>query len=296
MMDRPSPYWKKAVVVSLIAAMTATGTAYAETAGDETEPTEAVTPSMRLGFPDVSPSHWAFKHISKLALLGIVQGDHLGLYNPENPVSQQDVIIMAIRMMGLESEALASTSTPVLPFDDVRNDARPYVAMAISKGLINLQEEIEDAKNWGNRNATRDWVAKMIVRAIGKEYDAINRAETPTPFADNDAISPSVRGYINAAVDLKLVNGFEDGTFRPSGEVTRAQMATFLSRAEQYLERRSSRVITGYVTDISGANLTIEDENGRSSRVRLQSNALFFTYKDDTRRLIPSDIQLYNEV
>ncbi|MEF3301724.1 S-layer homology domain-containing protein [Paenibacillus sp. GYB003] len=295
---------KLAATYSLVSTMLLAAPVYAEptggtgTSGSNTSGTSQTASNVRVSFPDVPAAHWAVKHITRLAVEGIVQGDDLGRYNPDSSVSQQDVIIMAIRMMGLENAALQSKTNVALPFgeDDVRKDARPYVAYAIDQGLIDLQEEYTAGKKWGTKEAPREWVAKVVVRAIGKKQEAQNRAGTPSSFADNGKITPSAVGYVNAAVALGLVNGFEDNTFRPDGSVTRAQMATFWSRAEKYLANPSSRILKGTVMAQNGNKLTIRDAGGATKDVQLSANALFFTYKDDTTRLSPSDIKLYNEV
>lgn len=299
---------KMAAAYSLVSTMIWAAPAYAEVTGGTNNSnttnnsaqtgTPNSTANVRTSFADVPSSHWAIKHITRLAVEGVVQGDDLGRYNPESAVSQQDVIIMAIRMMGLEDTALKSKSNVALPFgeDDVRKDARPYVAYAIDQGLLDLQEEYIAGKKWGTKEAPREWVAKVVIRAIGKKQDALNKAGTASAFADNNKISSSSLGYVNAAVDLGLVNGFEDNTFRPDGSVTRAQMATFWSRAEKYLTNPSNRILTGTVMGINGSKLSIRDNAGKTKEVQLSNGAAFFTYKDDTTRLSPSDIKLYNEV
>ena len=60
--------------------------------------------SVKLSFPDVKSDYWGIRHISKLALEGIIEGYEDGAYRAENSVSQQDVLIMATRMMGLQNE------------------------------------------------------------------------------------------------------------------------------------------------------------------------------------------------
>lgn len=94
----------------------------------------------------MSPQHWAIKHITKLAAIGIIQGYERAEYRPENSVSQQDVIVMAIRMMGLEKQALENKAETVLPVQ-VSDYAKPYVAYAFDRGLILTQEEAGDTSS-----------------------------------------------------------------------------------------------------------------------------------------------------
>jgi propanediol utilization protein len=135
----------------------------------------------------------------------------------------------------------------------------------------------------------------MIIRAIGKQ-DLASTSTEPLEFADKDQVSANAVGYISAAVTLKLVYGFDDNTFAPKGSVTRAQMATFLSRAEPYLENRSSRVYAGYVTQNNGNVWTVQDKDGVTKQLQLYPTASVFGVGEEGRKMTASEVKLYSEV
>lgn len=251
------------------------------------------------GFTDVSNDHWAIKHITKLAALGIIQGVEKGKFSPDTQVSQQDVVIMAIRMMGLENEALKNKTETILPVA-VDSYAKPYIAYAFDKDLIDVKEETDAAgtnsKNaWGSRPATREWVAKLVIRSINKQDLAKQKNADPSIFSDSKDMSSWAVGYINAAVSLNIVNGVDDNNFQPKGNVTRAQMATFLSRADKELTTRSDRVVIGYMMGIKDRKMTILDKQGKTTEFTVTSDTAFYNAKDDSR--IPStQIKDTNEV
>jgi hypothetical protein len=247
------------------------------------------TSNVKLSFPDVKSDYWGIRHISKLALEGIIEGYEDGAYRAENSVSQQDVLIMATRMMGLQGEVDAMTTTTVFPdFMLVDNYARNYVAVALQKGLISNEEEKvrsqsdKSKEKWGSRKATREWVAEIVIRAIGKAALAQSLSTTQTAFNDNSSISSTTLGYVNAAVDLKVVDGFEDGTFQPKGAVTRAQMAAFLSRSQKELATLPSRAVKGYMTSLTSGSIGIMDKDGNTSTYKLSPNTVFYGNKNDT--------------
>ncbi|MGF9915297.1 S-layer homology domain-containing protein [Paenibacillus ehimensis] len=249
-------------------------------------------------FTDVGDKHWAIKHVTKLASLGVIEGYEKGEYKPENSVSQQEVIVMALRFMGLESEVAKSKTETALPFS-VDKFFKPYVAYAIDRGLINIQEETADGTNaktaWGAKEASREWVAKLVIRAIGKQELATQQAQSSSSFTDSKDFSSWAAGYINAAVSLKIVQGFEDNSFKPKDKVTRAQMATFLSRADKESTSRSSRVATGYVMELTDRKISVLNANGQTTEYTLSSDTAFYSGKDDSR-ISPSNIKLTNEV
>ncbi|NQX64815.1 S-layer homology domain-containing protein [Paenibacillus alba] len=275
-----------AIVSSLIVtSLAGTPALAANTTPNSTSPANNVKTS----FPDVSSDYWGIRHISKLALEGVIDGFEDGAYRAENSVTQQDVLIMATRMMGLQGDVDAMTNSTIFPdFMLVDNYARNYVAIALQKGLITNEEEKQrslDEKSkekWGERKATREWVAEVVVRAIGKGALAQSMSTTPTTFKDNNSISSTTLGYVNAAVSLKIVDGFEDGSFQPKGVVTRAQMAAFLSRSQKNLATLPSRVVKGYLTSLTSGSIGLMDKDGNTSTYKLSSNAVFYGNKNDT--------------
>ena len=221
----------KVLLSSIIVTSLAGTPVFAESTASTTSTTAAST-AVKVKFPDVKSDYWGIRHITKLATEGIIEGFEDGTYRADKYVSQQDVIIMAVRMMGLESEVKSRKDSIIFPeFLQVDDYARNYVAVALDHNLITLPEEKliwGTSKNkWGSQGATREWVAKIVIRSIDKQKTADSLSATPTSFTDNSDISYSSLGYINAAVSLQIVNGFEDGSFKPNGTVTRAQMAAF---------------------------------------------------------------------
>ncbi|MBP1961890.1 S-layer homology domain-containing protein [Paenibacillus aceris] len=260
------------------------------------------TKNVKLSFPDVKSDYWGIRHISKLALEGIIEGYEDGAYRAENSVSQQDVLIMAVRMMGLQDEVNSMTTTTVFPdFMLVDNYARNYVAVALQKGLISNEEEKERSLNdkskekWGQRKASREWVAEIVIRAIGKGAFAQSLSQTPTTFNDNNEISTSTLGYVNAAVALKVVDGFEDGTFQPKGAVTRAQMAAFLSRSQKDLTSLPAHAKKGYLTNLTSGTIGLMDKEGNTSTYKLSPNTVFYGNKNDTA-IDPKELEETYEV
>lgn len=239
---------------------------------------------MKTSFPDVPATHWGLKHISKLALLGIIEGDEYG-FRPEDKVSQQDVLVMAIRMLGLEDEAKSlNGTTTVLPFD-VMDYAKNYVVIADKYGLIDRSEEtaVKGSGAWGSRSATREWVAKIVVRALGRAEEAKQLSSTPTVFVDNKDIAANNVGFVGVASKLGIVQGFEKGDFQPKGVVTRAQMATFLSRSDQYMTGSQLRVTKGYVVEISSNKLVLQDEAGMLTEFKVAPEISYYSSKSETK-------------
>lgn len=251
--------------------------------GTTSNTTQALKP--RTPFTDVKAGHWAEKYISKLSLLGIIKGEK-GLFNPSQYVKQQDVVIMAIRMMGLENE-IDKNTTVVFPSNfKVSNTAKPYVVLAFSKNLLDKEEEMTTSGNdltaWGDRIATREWVAKVIVRALGKQDAAIKLMNQPTTFKDNGQIDKKALGYINVALNLELIKGMTPDTVVPTGKMNRAQIATLISRAVSMSDVPLQNETRGVITELTPQLLKVRADNGQVREFALQSNTNYYTYKTET--------------
>lgn len=84
----------------------------------------------------------------------------------------------------------------------------------------------EDGTFKPNQPVTREEAATIIGRAL--ELEDVERRETvfddvhPNSFAS---------GYIQAAYEKNVINGYDDGTFKPKNNITRLEMAYLLSNA-----------------------------------------------------------------
>ncbi|MGB4026435.1 MAG: S-layer homology domain-containing protein, partial [Bacillota bacterium] len=82
---------------------------------------------------------------------------------------------------------------------------------------------------------TRAEFAKMIVCMLGLESVAESLKGEAVLFADVDA-DHWAAGYINVAQMMGIVNGYEDGTFRPEGNITYAEALKMVLAAMGYSE------------------------------------------------------------
>lgn len=267
----------KAAIVLLTASLSL-GTTAAMAAPTDTNTSQSTAQNTsvkpNLKFTDVPVSHWANKYITKLALLGIVDGKSVGVYDPGSSVTQEEVVTMLVRMLGLEK---AAGELPAFASDlQVSDYAKKYLFMALEKGIISYPEESAvSGTGWGTRQASREWVAKLVIRAIGKQAEANEMANQTTRFGDDADISSSARGFINQAVALKIVDGLEDGTFKPAKSVTRAEMATFLSRTSPYMDSTDISGL-GIVESVTDKAVVLSDDFGDQKTFGFNADSLFY--------------------
>ncbi|PZD93591.1 hypothetical protein DNH61_23525 [Paenibacillus sambharensis] len=283
--------WKKLLISTIICSMLSSGAAYAETAGTtkgaastEGTVTAPASGSVSMLFSDVAAGHWAEKHIGKLSLQGIVKGNN-GKFRPADSVTQQEAVVMAIRFLGLEDEVDAA----VMSFPEsfrVGNYYTSYAALAFQKGLLEQETEMKAAaadssSDWGSKPATREWITKLVVRAIGEQEKAAAMSGSAPAFHDAALADSSYNGYINAAVSLGLVNGVSANRFDPKGLVNRAMMATLLSRAEAKYPVNYEGQSQGVISAVSDNQITLYYADGRTVTYALTPSTMVFRFDSE---------------
>ncbi|MBB6674753.1 S-layer homology domain-containing protein [Cohnella nanjingensis] len=241
-------------------------------------PAPSASAAAKTPFSDVTAGHWAEKHIAKLALQGLVLGDK-GKFNPTGVLSREDAVIIAIRFMGLEEEAKASGASAFPSTFYVDDYAKPYVNYAIKQKLLTSEQfalaEKETTVKWGKAPATREWISRLLVRAIGKEADAVASGGKATTFADNAAIDSTLLGYVNVAVAEGLVKGVDGNKFDPKASVNRATIATLFSRAESKVQVAYPGQASGMVLTVAPDKVSLLHSDGTTTAYAITDSTLF---------------------
>ncbi|MBD2869721.1 S-layer homology domain-containing protein [Paenibacillus arenilitoris] len=239
-------------------------------------------------FTDISSGHWAEKHVAKLALQGIITGYASGstyVFKPNQSVSQQEAVLMALRFAGLDDQV---DDDAIIGFPNnftVNNYYKPYILLAFSLGLLDQQEEYanaaKDAKvSWGTKPASREWVTKLMIRAIDKEDEAERLKDAASSFADAGQIDGKYKGYVNAASELELVKGVTAEKFDPKANVTRASLATLFSRAQKLYPVEYVGQTDGILTKLTDTAVTLYSE-GKETTYTVDADTLYYHYDSE---------------
>lgn len=267
-------------------------------AGGAVVPAGTANAAESVSFNDVTSSHWAEKHISKLALQGIITG-YNGEFRPSDTVTRQEAVLMALRFAGLEDEVQANDVIAYPSSFVVSSFYKAYIALAFDKGLLDREDEYalaaaETDQDWGTAPASREWVTKLMVKAIGEEDKAESMMYSASSFNDSGSIDSSYLGYVNAAVSMELVNGVTDSKFDPQASVNRASLATMFSRAEDIYPVNYDGQTYGIVTKIDSSSITLYAD-GEETNYTIGSGTKFYRYDSDKAVSI-DDLDLYTDV
>lgn len=213
-----------------------------------------------LDFNDIQEAQWAAAYIAKMKSKNVFQGYEDGTFRPNQPVKRAEAIATAVRLLGLENEAKAIPLDTKIHFKDADLIDRkfPWAKGSIVIGLENgLFDESEDSIQ-PDKPASRLWVARLLVKSLGLQAEALREMNKTPDFTDADQIPAGSIGYVNVAVEQGIVSGYPNGTFRPNTNVTRAEMATLLDRTGVAL------MVNDGATEVNG---TILDIHFNSSNV-----------------------------
>lgn len=112
-------------------------------------------------------------------------------------------------------------------------DAAPYIEAAVKNGFINGRRDKDDRFVFGyNDKLTREQAASSIMSAAGLAVNWSNdkaiRTQLARTFKDHQSISTLAGPYVLAAVQRGYLQRYEDWTFRPGEQLTRADAAMMI--------------------------------------------------------------------
>jgi hypothetical protein len=169
--------------------------------------------------------HWAESYAGYLYRRGVTSGRMEGdtpVFAPNEPMTRAEFAVFLCRWLELDT---AYDGRPeFVDAEDIPDWAVEYVYTAAVNGLI--QGELNGGELWFKPNdiLTRAQAATILGRTLsgGSPYADLF-------FPDAELIPSWAEPYISRLTYLGVFNGFEDGTFRPSDTLTRAQAAKLLT-------------------------------------------------------------------
>ena len=181
----------------------------------------AGTSSTTPAFNDMK-DHWANDAVAYLKRSGISNGSN-GNFLPDTNISRQEFAVLLARYLGSSQDH----SSVQLPFADTNeiaswalNGAKAMYSLGIIKGSSDGSGKLYFNPT---ANVSRQEAVTMLGRLTEKGY-----AQGALKFTDSSAIQSWAAEYVSTLSTMGILTGFSDGSFRPNGAMTRAQVATVL--------------------------------------------------------------------
>lgn len=218
-----------------------------------------------LAYSDTN-SHWAAKEISRLSSQKIVEGNN-GYFSPDQAITRAQFAKLIVQALGQGEEVKLLKGSKTV-FTDVPSSswAAGYVTLAQEQGIVT---GFADGTFRPNQKIKRYEIAVMLSRALKPLAD---RQEPPElNFTDTQEIPGWAADGVGQVVQLGLVNGYTDNTFRPNRDTTRAEATALLTR---YLD------VLGRSYDFYGEVVSV-DTNMKALTLRVSGQETMFGYAQD---------------
>ncbi len=199
-----------------------------------------------LQFTDVEGNFFEME-IAKMGALDVIKGTNKK-FNPNDNVTNQEVLTFLVRLQGLEQDAMEVANT--IRQDDNRIGSLwsiGYLNVAMNIGLIG-QREYNQSRSTDQEGldretsflrdapATREdvgaWVHDLVLINNVDTFNDIQKMQKVLTFTDYENIAPDKIDKINKITSKGIMNGRTDGTFDPKGYITRGEMAKVLSNID----------------------------------------------------------------
>lgn len=154
------------------------------------------------------------KKVEKFNHIAYIEGYEDNTVRANGKLTRGEAAAMVTRLAELDLSNKAKAD-----YKDLEDNAwyLPYINAALKAGML----DAEDGNLRPNDNITRAEFAKMLA-AIDKDNNYVSEFK--------DIAGHKYEKEINKITGNKRVEGYEDGTFRPDGYLTRAEAASFLNR------------------------------------------------------------------
>lgn len=203
-------------------------------------------------FSDVSEDFWAHEAISFMEGRNIVNGfAEDGTFRPGQFATREQTATILRNFFGLELKNKVKNFNDV----DINSWSKKYIDLS-SQYLYD-----SDSNNFRPYDfATRVEVAEAILRILGLDLDEAN-FETIEMFNDYSTFNEEDKKVIALIVENGIMKGYDDGSFLPQRNITRAEICSLLYNAfngkEELLKKNDDKV----VVSVNNDEITVKEFN-----------------------------------
>lgn len=205
------------VSIGLKVYVTGNGTSNAQT-DTSTEDTSIETNSANktASFTDTE-SHWGKEYIERLYELGAVSGYSDGSFGPDKEITRAEILKITLQVFNHDTASASNTGV----FTDIgsKDWFANYVGYANIKGIVS---GYSDSTFKPNNNVSRAAALKIIILAAG-----ITNPTGSTNFSDVKS-EDWFNAYTAWAKENEIIGGYEDGSFKPGQNITRAEASKII--------------------------------------------------------------------
>ena len=162
------------------------------------------------------------------------------------------------------------------------------VSLQFQKGLLST---FPDNTFRPNGQVSRAEFAALLVRALGRQGEATQKASAPLSIKDAADVPATLHGYVAVAIDQKIMPPSSDGAFRPNAPTTRGEAAGALASVMNALNKFN--YVKGKLVSISTSEVTVGIDPQAIQRYALTPQVAI--YRND-KAVGPGDLKPNDQV
>jgi len=190
--------------------------------------------------------HWAESNINQLVTKGYLNGYGDNTFRPDKPMTRAEFIKVLSACLQLNP---IDTQTSVFK-DTAQHWALAQINETVKQGILVPSEYPTGLEP--NGYIKRSEAAAMMARALSKQTTTAVHT-----FADQTTVNKSMyRDFIQVAYAEQLMSGYSDNTFKPFGNLTRAEVCTIMVKLMEKMGTSTTPIINLDPTNPNQQNLT----------------------------------------
>jgi hypothetical protein len=176
-------------------------------------------------FTDIPSNYWGYDYLYGLNYLDVINGYNENgtlIFKPDGKITRAEFIKLLVASQHIN---ISEAQDLELNFADVQNIpdwALPYIKAAVMHGLVNGKNIDGKLYISAGDYITREELATIIGRAINSDV------RNSKIFNDSSQISAWASEEIQKLVELGIISGYEDNTFKPRNNAARVEAAVMI--------------------------------------------------------------------
>lgn len=167
-------------------------------------------------------AHWAREDILDLMKKSVIEGYEDQTIRPDRTLSKAEFVTLLVKSLGLDPSNIA-----VSGYADLGSHwSGPMIASAQRFGL--LDKNPVDLNFAPDMSITRMEMVELVSRILLKY--GVTLKDGAISFNDTISLTEANRTSLQTVINAGIVGGYEDGSFRPKGSLTRAEAFKVVSR------------------------------------------------------------------
>ena len=183
--------------------------------------------------------HWSGYYVNALSYMGIVSGsENLKgelVYTPDGGLTREQFAKILVNYLKINIEDYAETELDFADIDTIAAWAVPYVRAAVGAGLMKGRSTPQDTIVFAPTDGITRQEAIYVLGGLIEAGEGMKLS-----FTDSDKVAEWAKENLSKALAAGLISGYDDGSLRPDGGITRAEAATIVVRLYEFTSSSSA--------------------------------------------------------